>query len=96
MHRRTLRDILLNRLLLAISLAGVLFFFFLPNRGLLEWSIRLCGLLLLSHIFIGDYQISTIPKTFFILLWITAILLLLSVIFSGPHTDTHRMYRVIK
>ena len=96
MHRRTLRDILLNRLLLAISLAGVLFFFFLPNRGLLEWSIRLSGMLLLSHIFIGDYQISTIPKTFFILLWITAILLLLSVIFSGPHTDTHRMYRVIK
>jgi len=96
MHQRTLRDILLNRLWLIFSLSGVLFFFFLPNRGLLEWSIRLTGLLLFVHIFYGDYHVGAIPRNFLILLCLAAILLLLSALFSGAHTDTHRVYRVIK
>jgi O-antigen ligase len=81
---------------LAISLAGILFFFFLPNRGALEWSIRLTGLLLLIHILLGDYHISYLSGKFAALFWIAAVLLLLSILFSRGPTDTHRMYRVVK
>jgi len=96
MHHSTLRDVLLHRFWLIFSLSGVLFFFFLPNRGILEWFIRLTGILLFIQIFYGAYQISSIPRNFLLLLWAAAILLLLSTLFSGAHTDTHRMYRVIK
>lgn len=96
MHHSALRDVLLHRFWLIFSLSGVLFFFFLPNRGVLEWFIRLTGILLFIHIFYGDYQISSIPRHSLLLLWAAAILLLLSTLFSGAHTDTHRMYRVIK
>jgi len=95
-HQRTLKDIVLHRSWLAFFLSGVFFFFFLPNRGALEWCIRLTGVLLFLHILYGNYRVRSIPGNFLILLWVSAIILLLSVLFSGAHTDTHRMYRVIK
>ncbi len=95
-HSNALKDLILHRMWLAISLAAILFFFFLPNRGALEWSIRLTGLLLLIHILLGNYQIISLSGKFAALFWIVAVLLLLSILFSGGSTDTHRMYRVFK
>jgi len=93
---KTTKNILLHPYWLIFSLSGVFFFFFAPNRGAMEYSIWFTGLLLFLHAAYGDYRIRSIPSYYAALVIICIALLLLSIIFSHEHSDTHRMYRVIK
>jgi O-antigen ligase len=85
---------LLHPYWLITSLSAVVFFFFLPSRGALEYSTLLTGFLLFVHLVCRDYRISTFPK--FFLVTLCAILILSSFFFSYGHTDTHRVSRIIK
>ena len=94
MQPQMLKRILLHPYWLITSLSAVVFFFFLPNRGALEYSILLTGFFLFIHLIYRDYRISTFPKYFLITL--CAMLILSSFLFSYGHTDTHRVSRIIK
>jgi len=94
MQPHTLKKWLLHPYWLITCLSAVVFFFFLPNRGALEYSILFTGFFLFIHLIYRDYRISTFPKYF--LMAFCAILIFSSLLFSYGHTDTHRVSRIIK
>lgn len=62
----------------------------------MEYSIYLTGLILFIHVVYGSYAIKAVPRFYLIVVIICAFLMLSSMLFSYAHTDTHRMYRVIR
>lgn len=91
-----IRDILLHPNWILFSLTGVFFFFFALNRGGVNVFFWSGGVFLLVHLAHGDYGINTIPRYHLWLLGICASLVLMSLIFSYAHTDTHRVFRIGK
>ncbi len=93
---KMIKNILLHPYWLVFSLSAIVVFFFLPSPGAMEYSILLTGLILFIHLAYGSYAIKAIPRFYLIVVIICAFLMLSSMLFSYAHTDTHRLYRVIR
>ncbi len=96
MQPQMLKKVLLHLYWLIFSLSAIVFFFFLPNRGALEYSVLLTGFILFLHLANRRYRIKDMPKYYLLIIIFCGILLLSSILFSFSHTDTHRMFRVLK
>ncbi|MFZ0612840.1 MAG: O-antigen ligase family protein [Desulfobacterales bacterium] len=76
------------------SLAGVFIFFFVLNRGGVIVFFWTGGIFLLGHLVHGDYGLDTLSTHQRVLVGICASLVLMSLAFSYPQTDTHRLFRI--
>lgn len=91
-----LKDKLIHQYWLIFSLSGVFFLHFTLNSGVTDFFIGACGIFLLVRMVYGDYQFKTIPRNYIVLLAVSGSIILFSLLFSYQHSDTHRIYRIVK